>query len=73
MPEGMDDDDTNRAVLLRDRWVSVGGLCAVVAFVMIEAKVFTNRSVFDVVAVVALLGMVGSIGRAAAINRRTHR
>jgi multisubunit Na+/H+ antiporter MnhF subunit len=67
----MDQHETNRAVGLRDRWVNVGGLCAVMAFVMIEAKVLTNRSVFDIIAVVALLGMVGSIGRAAAINRRT--
>jgi hypothetical protein len=69
---GMERDEANRAVQLRDRWVNVGGLCAVVAIAMVEAKVFTNRSVFDAVAVVALLGMGGSIGRAAAINRRIH-
>ena len=61
-----------RAVRLRDRWVSVGALCAVVAFATHLVKVLTNRSGFDIIAIVALLGTAGSVGAAAAINRRTH-
>jgi hypothetical protein len=38
---------------------------------MHAVKVVTNRSAFDIIAIVALLGMAGSVGAAAAINRRT--
>jgi hypothetical protein len=57
-------------VRLRDRWVLVGAVCAVVAFAGVLVGSLTGRGVFDVIAVLAIVGMASSVGAAYAINRR---